>query len=190
MLSLLSGRRGQIESIHTRKTKKTKDKEMQYERTGQIQQREISGYDLLSRFEEYRKKRKKGTEIPHEGKLDLPQGRRVFGQPRPLHRLRAGRHPPCGRPAKQHRQLYCPTLIVAPITSKAGKKPSQPTHYYAERIHGLELPGMVLLEQIKTIDKRRVKKYLGRMTRQQMDEIGEAIEEALGLYVPEEMEAP
>ena len=85
---------------------------------------------------------------------------------------------------------YCPTLIIAPITSKAGKKPSQPTHYYAERIYGLELPGMVLLEQIKTIDKRRVKKYLGRMTRQQMDEIGEAIEEALGLYVPEEMEAP
>lgn len=85
---------------------------------------------------------------------------------------------------------YCPTLIVAPITSKAGKKPSQPTHYYAERIRGLELPGMVLLEQIKTIDKRRVKKYLGRMTRQQMDEIGEAIEGALGLYVPEEMEAP
>ena len=62
---------------------------------------------------------------------------------------------------------YCPTLIVAPITSKAGKKPSQPTHYYAERIRGLELPGMVLLEQIKTIDKRRVRKYLGRMTRQQ-----------------------
>ena len=62
---------------------------------------------------------------------------------------------------------YCPTLIVAPITSKAGKKPSQPTHYYAERIHGLEFPGMVLLEQIKTIDKRRVRKYLGRMTRQQ-----------------------
>ena len=55
----------------------TKDKETQYERTGQTQQREISGYDLLSRFEEYRKKRKKGTEKPHEGKLDLPQGRRV-----------------------------------------------------------------------------------------------------------------
>ena len=62
--------------------------------------------------------------------------------------------------------------------------------YLLGNIHGLELPGMVLLEQIKTIDKRRVKKYLGRMTRQQMDEIGEAIEEALGLYVPEEMEAP
>ena len=61
MLSLLSGRRGQIESVHTRKTTMTKDKETQYERTGQIQQREVSGYDLLSRLEEYRKKRKKGT---------------------------------------------------------------------------------------------------------------------------------
>ena len=86
--------------------------------------------------------------------------------------------------------FFCPTLIIAPITSKGSKKPSQPTHYYAERIRGLELPGTVLLEQIKTIDKRRVKKYLGRMTRQQMDEIGAAIETSLGLYVPEEMEAP
>ena len=111
MLSLLSGRRGQIESVHTRKTTMTKDKETQYERTGQIQQREISGHDLLSRFEEYRKKRKKGTEKPHEGKLDLPQGRRVSCQPRPLHRLRAGRHPPCGRPAKQHRQLLLPHAV-------------------------------------------------------------------------------
>ena len=88
------------------------------------------------------------------------------------------------------RLTYLLTLSTYRCADLTGKKPSQPTHYYAERIHGLELPGMVLLEQIKTIDKRRVKKYLGRMTRQQMDEIGEAIEEALGLYVPEEMEAP
>ena len=76
------------------------------------------------------------------------------------------------------------------ITSKGNKKRSLPTHYYAEYIHGLEVPGIVLLEQIKTIDKRRIQKYMGRMSRQQMDEIGEAIEAALGLYVPEEMEAP
>ena len=56
---------------------KRQGKETQYERTGQIQQREISGHDLLSRSKEYRKKRKKGTEKPHEGKLDLPQRRRV-----------------------------------------------------------------------------------------------------------------
>ena len=63
-------------------------------------------------------------------------------------------------------------------------------HYYAAHIHGLNIPGTVLLEQIKTIDKRRVRMYLGRMTRRQMDEISEAIETSLGLYVPEDMEAP
>jgi mRNA interferase MazF len=85
---------------------------------------------------------------------------------------------------------YCPTLIVAPITSRGSKKPSLPTHYYAKHIRGLNLPSIVLLEQIKTIDKQRIKKYLGRMNRQQMDEIGEVIEETLGLYVPEDMQAP
>ena len=85
---------------------------------------------------------------------------------------------------------YSSTIIVAPITSKSEKKPKQPTHFYAEHIHGMDVPGMVLLEQIKTIDKRRVKKYLGKMSRQQMDKISEALETSLGLYVPEELEAP
>ena len=85
---------------------------------------------------------------------------------------------------------FAPTVIVAAVTSKVTKKPNQPTHVLIDRNPAFSRPSMVLLEQIKTIDKRRVSKYLGRMTRQQMDEIGEAIEEALGLYVPEEMEAP
>ena len=85
---------------------------------------------------------------------------------------------------------FCPTLVVAPITSRDDKKPLQPTHYFAEQVRGLNYPSMVLLEQIKTIDKRRVKKYLGKMTCQQMNEIGEAIEVSLGLYIPEELEAP
>lgn len=86
--------------------------------------------------------------------------------------------------------FFCPTLIVAPITSKGNKKPFQPTHYYAEHICGLDSPCMVLLEQIKTIDKRRVQKFLGRMSHRQMDEIREAIEASLGLHVPEDLEAP
>lgn len=86
--------------------------------------------------------------------------------------------------------FYSPTIIVAPVTSRCYKKADLPTHYYAAHIHGLNIPGTVLLEQIKTIDKRRVRMYLGRMTRRQMDEISEAIETSLGLYVPEDMEAP
>ena len=76
---------------------------------------------------------------------------------------------------------YCPTLIVAPITSKASKKPSQPTHYYAERIRGLELPGMVLLEQIFTIDKERIQRLLGQTTPDEMYQINEALMNSLDL---------
>ena len=86
--------------------------------------------------------------------------------------------------------FFCPTLIVAPITSRTNKKSDLPTHYHVEKIQGTDCSGMVLLEQIKTIDKRRISKYLGKMTRRQMDEIGEVIETSLGLYIPEEMEAP
>ena len=76
---------------------------------------------------------------------------------------------------------YCPTLIIAPITSKAGKKPSQPTHYYAERIHGLDVPGMVLLEQIFTIDKERIQRLLGQTTPDEMYQINEALMNSLDL---------
>ena len=85
---------------------------------------------------------------------------------------------------------FCPTLIVAPLTSRINKKPNQPTHYLLEHVNGLERPATVILEQIKTIDKRRIRKYLGKVTRREMDELTECLEISLGLYIPEEMEAP
>ncbi len=86
--------------------------------------------------------------------------------------------------------FFCPTLIVAPLTSRINKKPNQPTHYLLEHVNGLERPATVMLEQIKTIDKRRIRKYLGKVNRQEMDELAECLEISLGLYIPEEMEAP
>ena len=49
---------------------------------------------------------------------------------------------------------------------------------------------MVLLEQIKTIDKRRVKKYMGRLDKEQMRRVDDCIEISLGLQIPECVEAP
>ena len=86
--------------------------------------------------------------------------------------------------------FYSPTIIVAPVTSRCYKKADLSRTTTLHISTGLNIPGTVLLEQIKTIDKRRVRMYLGRMTRRQMDEISEAIETSLGLYVPEDMEAP
>ena len=84
---------------------------------------------------------------------------------------------------------YCPTLIVAPITTKL-KKLNMPTHCYFEKVRGLAEPSMVSLEQIKTIDKCRIEKYLGKMTREQMVRVEDAIRESLGMEIPECVEAP
>ena len=85
--------------------------------------------------------------------------------------------------------FYCPTLIVAPLTSRF-KKPNQPTHCCFEKVRGLAEPSMVSLEQIKTIDKCRIEKYLGRMTKEQMLKVEDAIKESLGMEIPECVEAP
>lgn len=86
--------------------------------------------------------------------------------------------------------FYCPTLIIAPLTSRFWKKNSQPTHCTLIDVPGIDSPSMVLLEQIKTIDKRRVKRYLGKINRDQMESVDNAIQISLGLSIPEDLEAP
>lgn len=85
--------------------------------------------------------------------------------------------------------FFAPTLVVAPLSSNIHKKRDLPTHYYLDG-DAVPYPSLVLLEQITTIDKRQVKKYMGKVDRFQMEEISECIEKSLGLYIPEEMEAP
>lgn len=84
---------------------------------------------------------------------------------------------------------YCPTLIVAPLTTKV-KKEYLPTHFYIDWAKGLSAPSIVELEQIKTIDKMRIQAYLGRISRAQMVGVDEAIRRSLGLEIPECVEAP
>ena len=86
--------------------------------------------------------------------------------------------------------FYCPTLIVAPLTARRSKKPNQPTHDHLKGVRGMDSPSVVLLEQIKTIDKRRIRSYIGKLSREQMDGVNEAIEISLGLYISEDVEAP
>lgn len=51
---------------------------------------------------------------------------------------------------------HSPTVIIASVTSKTDAKPKLPTHYYINAEDGLELPSIVLLEQLRTVDKRRL----------------------------------
>lgn len=56
---------------------------------------------------------------------------------------------------------YSPTIIVACITSRAKTKHHLPTHYYIPDSVGLKYPSIVMMEQIKVIDKARIIKYIG-----------------------------
>ena len=76
---------------------------------------------------------------------------------------------------------YGPTLIVAPITSRFWKKSNQPTHSVLEGVPNLTSPSVVLTEQIITIDKTRVMKYLGKVSDEQMNNIDKAIMVSLNL---------
>lgn len=84
---------------------------------------------------------------------------------------------------------FCPTLIVAPMSTKL-KKLQIPTHYLITRARGLRAPSIVELEQIKTIDKMRIIDYIGKVSPEQMRGIEQATQISLGLYIPESVEAP
>ena len=58
---------------------------------------------------------------------------------------------------------YSPTVIVAAISSKVDAKAKLPTHYLLQAENGLELPSLVLLEQLRTIDKKRLGAYIGHL---------------------------
>ena len=60
---------------------------------------------------------------------------------------------------------FGPTLIAAPMTSNIEKKPDQPTHFLIKNTHGLKRPSMVILEQLRTLDKSRIIKYMGKIDR-------------------------
>lgn len=80
---------------------------------------------------------------------------------------------------------YSPTITIAPLTSIIEKKKNQPTHYLLRKAKGLNRPSMVLAEQLDTVDKQFVIRYLGRVTSSQMRGVDEAVRAHLGYYIPE-----
>lgn len=76
---------------------------------------------------------------------------------------------------------HSPTVIIASITSKKDAKPKLPTHYYIDAEDGLELPSIVLLEQLRTIDKRRLGDFIGHLSDKHIQGINHALAVSVGL---------
>nr|WP_081946865.1 type II toxin-antitoxin system PemK/MazF family toxin [[Clostridium] innocuum] len=76
---------------------------------------------------------------------------------------------------------HAPTLIVAMVTTKTTKKANLPTHYLIRNNDAFAEPSIVLLEQIRTIDKKRIKSYLGKTTEKELLGIDKALVRSLSL---------
>ena len=78
---------------------------------------------------------------------------------------------------------FSPTVIVAAITSQKDKA-KLPTHIQLHSTgSGLARDSIVLLEQIRTLDKRRLKERMGRLDEASMRRIDRAIQVSFGLGV-------
>ena len=77
---------------------------------------------------------------------------------------------------------YSPTVIAAAITSQTGKA-RLPTHIElpVEEECGLTKDSVVLLEQVRTLDKRRLRERMGRVDERVMEKIDTAIAVSFGL---------
>ena len=76
---------------------------------------------------------------------------------------------------------YSPTVIAAAITSQTNKA-KMPTHIsIAAPDSGLPRDSVVLLEQIRTLDKRRLREHMGRVNGELMGKVDAAIAVSFGL---------
>ena len=76
---------------------------------------------------------------------------------------------------------YSPTVIAAAITSRMGKA-KLPTHInLCGPEVGLSRASVVLLEQIRTIDKKRLREHMGCLSESQMSQVDAAIAVSFGL---------
>lgn len=75
---------------------------------------------------------------------------------------------------------HSPTVIIAAITSRQTKS-KIPTHFYLDEIDGLPANSIVLLEQIRTIDKKRLKERLTQIGEHHMEAINAPLLISIGV---------
>jgi len=76
---------------------------------------------------------------------------------------------------------HSPTVIAAAITSKLGKS-RLPTHIEVDASdYGLSRDSVILLEQVRTLDKKRLKEKMGHLDAGSMYRVNQALSVSFGL---------
>ena len=77
---------------------------------------------------------------------------------------------------------FSSTTIVASLPSHVAKKENLPTHVFINSREDLEHDSIIMCEQIRTIDKSRLIRCLGRLDEYEMEEVEEALSVRLGCF--------
>ena len=81
---------------------------------------------------------------------------------------------------------FSPTIIVAAVTSQTNKA-KLPTHVpISAEGNGLSRDSVVLLEQHRKIDKKRLREHIGTVGTNVIDVVDEALSVSLGIDPPQE----
>jgi mRNA interferase MazF len=76
---------------------------------------------------------------------------------------------------------FSPTVIIAAITAQI-QKAKLPTHVEIDaQRYGFERDSVILLEQIRTIDKQRLTDKITHLDEEMMEKVDEALQISLGL---------
>lgn len=79
--------------------------------------------------------------------------------------------------------LFSPTVIVAALSGKINTKADLPTHHIIRKYAGLDEESMILLEQIRTVDKKRLHNYIGQLNEEDMEQVNRCLAISLELDI-------
>ena len=75
---------------------------------------------------------------------------------------------------------HSPTVIVLAITSRCQQKKNMPTHIPIES-SDLSMSSIALAEQVRTVDKTRLTRYVGRASKESMEAVDQALKVSMGV---------
>ncbi|MCF8235969.1 MAG: type II toxin-antitoxin system PemK/MazF family toxin [Bacteroidales bacterium] len=78
---------------------------------------------------------------------------------------------PCAIVSPNEMNKYLRTIVVAPMTTKSKKYPTRIEVKFENKI------GWIVIDQIRTIDKRRIVKVMGRLSQPEIKEVKSVIRE-------------
>ena len=76
---------------------------------------------------------------------------------------------------------YSPTTIIVAMTKRVHSKHNLRTHHFISSSVGLKHDSIILLEQIRTIDKARLREYIGTIGKEDMLQIERKLIVSLGI---------